>query len=158
MLRMQAGRLCATAVFLLILVSSCNVPRIIILDDPLTPEEHINLGVAYERKDEWDNALKEYEAAAGKLPVGYLYLGNIYFQQGAYDKAESAYMRVINELPHLADAYNNLAWLYYTKGEKLSEAEELATKAIEKDPANSNYQDTLKKIRELLKKNVYNKN
>jgi len=36
-------------ILLAILLSGCALPRIIFLDDPLTPEEHINLGVAYEK-------------------------------------------------------------------------------------------------------------
>ena len=48
-----------------------------------------------------------------------------------------------------ADAYNNLAWLYYTKKENLDEAESLAAKAIELNPEKRDvYQDTLDKIRE----------
>lgn len=35
--------LCSLVVF-----SSCSLPRIIVLDDPLTPEEHLHLGVAYD--------------------------------------------------------------------------------------------------------------
>ena len=31
------------------MTASCSIPRIVVLRDPLTPEEHINLGVAYER-------------------------------------------------------------------------------------------------------------
>jgi hypothetical protein len=34
----------------------------------LSPEEHLNLGVAYENKGELDDALKEYETASKKIP------------------------------------------------------------------------------------------
>ncbi len=51
-----------------------------------------------------------------------------------------------------ADAYNNLAWLYYVKKEHLDEAENLAAKAVELNPSKKNiYLNTLKKIRELKK-------
>ncbi|MEK7788951.1 MAG: tetratricopeptide repeat protein, partial [Planctomycetota bacterium] len=73
------------------LLTSCALPKIIILDDPLSPEEHINLGVAYEKQGEIDNALKEYRLASKKLPLAYLYMGNIYFQKNDFDEAESAY-------------------------------------------------------------------
>ena len=132
------------------LLTSCALPRIIILDDPLSPEEHINLGVAYEKKGEIDNALKEYRLASKKLPLAYLYMGNIYFQKNDFDEADSAYKKAIEKEPSNSDAYNNLAWLYYTKRENLSEAEELALKAIELNPSKKEiYQDTLAKIREL---------
>jgi tetratricopeptide (TPR) repeat protein len=127
---------------------ACSLPKIIILDDPLSPEEHINLGVAYEKKGEVDNALKEYRLASKKLPLAYLYMGNIYFQKNDFDEAESAYKKAIKKDPQNADAHNNLAWLYYTKKENLDEAESLALKAIELNPLKKElYQDTLVKIR-----------
>ena len=133
------------------LLTSCSLPRIIILDDPLSPEEHINLGVAYERKGEIDNALKEYRLASKKHPLAYLYMGNIYFQKNDFDEAESAYRKAIKKDSQNADAHNNLAWLYYTKKENLNEAEELALKAIELNPSKKEiYQDTLAKIRRKL--------
>jgi tetratricopeptide (TPR) repeat protein len=128
------------------------MPRIIVLDDPLSPEEHLNLGVAYENNGELDNAMKEYKTASGRLPAGYLYMGNIYFKKNEFKKAESYYLKTIDEDPKNADACNNLAWLYYVKKENLDEAEGLALKAIKLDPSRKNtYQDTLERIMELRK-------
>jgi tetratricopeptide (TPR) repeat protein len=136
-----------------LLLAACSMPRIIVLDDPLSPEEHINLGVVYEKKGEFESAIKEYEAASKKLPVAYLYLGNVYFQKKELGEAEEYYRIAIDEDPQNADAHNNLAWLYYTKRENLYEAERLALKAIEISPSKREiYQDTLEKIRGLLKK------
>lgn len=136
---------------LIIFLSSlcaCSLPRIIILDDPLSPEEHINLGVAYEGKGELDNALKEYRSASDKLPRAFLYMGNIYFRKEKFDDAEVCYKKAIREDPKSADAYNNLAWIYYARGKNLDEAETLVSKAIELEPAKRGiYQDTLDKIR-----------
>lgn len=126
------------------------MPRIIILDDPLSPEEHINLGVTYERKGEFEAAIKEYEAASRKNPLAYLYTGNVYFTLKNYEKAEEYYKRAIEEDPQNSDAYNNLAWLYYTIGKDLEEAERLVKRAIELNPSKSAlYEDTLRKIREI---------
>ncbi|GER94174.1 hypothetical protein A45J_1933 [hot springs metagenome] len=147
-----------------VLSFSCSFPRIIILDDPLTPEEHINLGVAYEKKGELDLAIKEYEIASKKLPIAYLYLGNVYMQKENLDEAEKYYKKAIKKQPDIADAYNNLSWLYYIKAkgqglkvedanEILKEAEGLVLKALELNPLNENYKDTLNKIRELKSKN-----
>lgn len=132
------------------------MPRIIILDDPLTPEEHINLGVIYEKKGEIDQAIEEYKKATKKMPSAYLYLGNAYFQKGDLKEAERNYKRAIKKQPDLSDAYNNLAWLYYIKVkdfdiesiEIIEKAEGLAIKALELKPANEDYQDTLNKIRD----------
>jgi tetratricopeptide (TPR) repeat protein len=133
-----------------LLFFGCALPRIVVLDDPLSPEEHLNLGVSYEKKGELDNALKEYQEASGKLPAAYLFMGNIYFQKKEYDEAETYYKKAIKKDLHNADAYNNLAWLFYTKNEKLDEAEKLALKAMELNPAKKDvYQDTLDKVRGL---------
>jgi tetratricopeptide (TPR) repeat protein len=141
---------CLLSTIYCLLLSGCAFPRIIILDDPLTPEEHLNLGVTYEKDGEFDNALKEYHAASEKLPLAYLYIGNIYFQKADLDETESYYKKAVKKDPENADAYNNLAWLYYTKGENLDEAERLALRAIELNPSKRViYEDTLKNIRDL---------
>jgi tetratricopeptide (TPR) repeat protein len=127
-------------------------PEDIILKDPLTPEEHLNLGVAYEQQGEFEAAIKEYTAAAKKIPRAYLYLGNVHFQKKLLGKAEAYYQKAIKNDPRNADAHNNLAWLYYTKKENLEEAEVLALKAIDLNPAKETiYRDTLEKIREMKK-------
>ncbi len=135
---------------LLLVMSSCaSLPRIIVLEDPLSPEEHINLGVAYEEKGELDNAYKEYKEASRKLPAAFLYMGNISFKKGEFSDAEVCYKKAIKKDPKSADAYNNLAWLYYTEKRNLEEAETLAAKAIELNPSKKDvYQDTLDRIRE----------
>ncbi len=131
--------------FLTAALMSCGLPRIVILNDPLTPEEHVNLGVAYEKKGELDAALEQYKTASTKLPMAYLYLGNIYFQKNDFDNAEKAYKQSIakTESP---GAYNNLAWLYYTTDKNLEEAEKLARKAVDLSPGMADFRDTLEKI------------
>jgi tetratricopeptide (TPR) repeat protein len=130
----------------------CSFPRIIVLRDPLTPEEHLNLGVTYEQQGDFDNAIKEYHRAAKNLPRANLYLGNVHFQKKEWKEAENFYRKAIEAEPDNADARNNLAWLYYTRKEKLDQAERLAQKAMELNPAKGDvYRDTLEKIRELKK-------
>jgi tetratricopeptide (TPR) repeat protein len=131
-------------------MNSCAIPRIIVLDDPLSPEEHLNLGVAYENQGELEDALREYKEASRKLPVAYLYMGNVYFRKNDYDEAERHYKKAIKKDPTNADAYNNLAWLYYTEMIRLDEAERLVLKAQELNPSKKEiYLDTLEKIRSL---------
>ncbi len=133
-----------------LLISGCAFPRIIFLDDKLLPEEHIALGVAYEQKGQFEYAIKEYESAAKKTSSAYFYLGNAYFRNNNFDRAEKYYRKSIKAQPEHADSYNNLAWLYYIKRENLTEAESLAEKAIEFNPGKKAvYSDTLEKIRGL---------
>ena len=108
--------------------------------------------MAYEKQGELDAAIKECKLAAKNLAVGYLYLGNVYFQKKELGKSEEYYKRAIKKEPRNADAHNNLAWLYYTKKENLDQAENLALKALELNPAKESiYRDTLEKIRALRK-------
>jgi len=137
---------------LMIFLVGCSLPRIIILTDPLTPEEHLNLGVAYEKKGDLDHAITEYRLAAKKLPLAYLYIGNAYFQKKEWVEAERCYKKAIEKDPKNADAHNNLAWLHYIKHENLDLAERLVLKAIELNPSKGDiYRDTLERIRELKK-------
>ena len=137
--------------FFLLTTASCAFPKIIVLQDPLSPEEHINLGLTYEKKGETEGAIEEYKKAAKNLPTAYLYLGNIYYGKGEYSVAEGYYRKVIKKKPDLADAYNNLAWMFYRSGTNLKEAETLSQKALELDPSNDNYKDTFKAIGERIK-------
>ncbi len=135
-----------------VLVTGCSLPRIIILKDPLTPEEHLNLGVAYERRGEFDLAVREYQKAARTLPRALVYLGNVHFLRNEWKEAEAYYRKAIEKDPGNADAHNNLAWLFYSKGENLEEAEALAQKALALDPTKEEiYKDTLEKVRKMRK-------
>src|SRR5512136_2891740 len=144
--------------FLLLLLilafAGCSIPKIIVFEDPLTPEEHLTLGVAYEHKGEYDLAIREYELASKQKPVAYLYLGNVYFLKSEYDKAEECYRDAIRRDHDLADAYNNLAWLLYSQKQNLDEARSLALKAIALNPEGRAISlDTLKKIEDHTTRN-----
>jgi tetratricopeptide (TPR) repeat protein len=132
-----------------LLLFSCSLPRIITLKDPLTPEEHIKLGLGYENRGEYGPALEQYEIAGKNLSVAYLYIGNLYFTKGEYDNAETAYEKAITKSGD-PRAYNNLAWLYYTTDREMAKAEELARKAVSLSPASEDFKDTLNKIRKKI--------
>jgi tetratricopeptide (TPR) repeat protein len=144
------------SLFLLILAFfGCSIPKIIVMEDPLTPEEHLKLGVAYEQKGEYDLAIREYESASKFITISYFYLGNAYFQKSEYNKAEASYRKAIRNDPGLADAYNNLAWLLYSQNKDLDEARSLALKAISLNPeGKAPYLDTLKRIEDCKAGNI----
>ena len=134
----------------LVVISGCSLPRITVLEDPLSPEEHLKLGMAYESNKEYDLAVAEYTTASRSLPAAYLFLGNVLFLQGKYAESEQRYRQAIKELPEDPRPYNNLAWLYYTQGIRLEEAERLARRAVALAPASEDapYRDTLNQILE----------
>jgi tetratricopeptide (TPR) repeat protein len=146
--RVLVACLKAVAIVLIgLTAASCSFPRIAVLHDPLSPEEHVNLGVSYEKRGELDAALKEYKTASKKLPLAHLYIGNVYFRQKNYTKAKKSYKAVI-EKNGPAEAYNNLAWLYYITDTHLDVAEELARKAVTLSPDTQDFRDTLQKIQD----------
>lgn len=132
----------------------CSLPYIHVYKDPLTPEEHFKLGVAYEQEGEHEAAMKEYKAASKDIAEAYYYLGNIYFTQGEYEEAEKNYKIAIKKLPKNPRSYNNLAWLYFKQARNLKEAESLASQAVElvAEEESAPYRDTLDKIRQALDK------
>lgn len=94
------------------------------MDDPLTAEEHNNLGVIYEREGKYDLALKEYKlalSADGELVTPLVNIGNVYMKQGNHKEAEKYYKKALKKDKHNLGAANNLASLYIETGENYSE-------------------------------------
>ncbi len=110
----------------LLLAGGCSrIPGIIVLSDPLTAAEHVDLGVAYERKGELDLAQREYERALRKDRKFYrarVNLGNIFLAKKEYGKAREEYLRALELRPGDADATNNLSWAAIFSGEGIDEA------------------------------------
>ncbi len=147
--RISFAVICFLAFFSLL--SGCTFPRIIVLSDPLSPQEHLTLGLSYEKAQEFDAALKEYQQAAPHLPLAHFYMGNLYFTRGEIASAEKHYLQTLEEDPENADACNNLAWLYFSSGKNLAEAHRLALRALQLNPSKSAiYLDTLEKIKEKM--------
>jgi len=111
---------------LLLSVPACaRLPKIIILEDPLSPDEHVTLGVAYERKGEFDLAAREYEAALKRDPAFFqarVNLGNVRLAQGRYDAAREEYLAALELRPADPAATNNLAWAAILSGKEREDA------------------------------------
>jgi len=131
----------AAALVSAVTVAGCagqQLPRIVVLHDPLLPEDHLALGVAYEREGQPALARTEYETVLRRRPehvTAMVNLGNLAAAEGSRRGAEGWYRRAIRiGGPEAAPAANNLAWLYSTQGKRLSEAVSLARQAIAWDP------------------------
>lgn len=141
--------------FLLLLLivgpAGCGtIPKVIVLNDPLSNEEHLQLGLSYEARGEWDLAISEYETAldkGGSASVIQGYLGNAYYGKKDYIAAEQAYRKSLHLNARNAPVLNNLASLYLVDRKDLLEAERFVQQAIEIDPARKPYYlDTLAAI------------
>lgn len=118
--------------FLCLAVSACTLPRIIELKDPLSAEEHNDLGVAYEQKGRLDLAEKEYKTSRDKRTdwaIPHFNMGNLYVRMGEIRKAEDSYRKALVLNGSNPDILNNLAYLLYQKG-NIEEAKKLINRAL----------------------------
>ncbi len=117
-------------------VQACSgLPRIVIVHDPLTPQEHVTLGEAYQVQGERKMAAREFEAALRQqmeyVPA-LIGMGNLSFERGALEEAEIFYRRALGTAPGHSGASNNLAMVYLARGDRLDEAERMARNALER--------------------------
>ena len=71
-------------------------------------------------------------------------LGSAYAIQRKFDESRTAYEEVIQRTPDEAESLNNLSWLYsHQQPLKMKLALEYSQKAVQIDPANPHFRDTL---------------
>lgn len=135
-------RTAISCILVLILLSSCSLPRIIILNDPLSVEEHNNLGGIYESQQKYELAAEQYHAALKKDPKSVsslLLLGDLSFRMKNYSVAETAYKKAIKLQPGNGDIYNDLCWVYLEQHTASDMAEALVAKALTASPEHRAY-------------------
>jgi len=140
------------AVFILVGCAMPKIPQIIVIGDPLTAQQHNDLGVAYEEKGDFALAGKEYEKAIKKnrdWVIPYLNLGHLYYRQDKLDQAERALREGLRVKGDHPDLLNNLAWVLMEKGQ-YEQATALIDKAITKEDKEE-YRDTRREIIERRK-------
>jgi len=132
-------------------LTGCASLRGVQFSDPLSPEEHLNLGVAYEHDGKPDLALREYiRAQTGSTKsMALTYQGNIHASTNNIPEAERKYRAALKVNPENPMALNNLAWLLAQEGRSLDEAEMFIRRALEQDPEPLEaYIDTLNAVLE----------
>ena len=132
------------------LAACSELPQVRVLHDPLTPEEHVTLGLTYEVQRHRDLAAREYRTAlaqqAGYVPA-LIGLGNLAFAEGELEESEAFYRQALEASPEHPVANNNLAMLYLARGGDLREAERLALRAlVHKGPLQPYVLDTLANV------------
>lgn len=136
-----------------LLISSCSY--IVILHDPLSAKEHVELGYTYESKKDYKDAIYQYKMAIKKdshYQLAYYNLGNAYFKEHHYKKAIECYKKSYTLNPKNTDALNNIAYAYYKLG-RYNKAKFFILKALKQKPNNKIYIDTLNTIEKRLNHN-----
>jgi len=133
-----------------------RIPRIIVLSDPLSAQEHLELGVAYERKGELDLAAREYGRALrkdGSLVQARINLGNVHLAKREYPGAKDEYRKALSLSPDHPEAANNLAWAAILSGSGLEEAAERMERILSaEDRRTPSLLDTLGVLRMRLRR------
>jgi tetratricopeptide (TPR) repeat protein len=131
----------------MIFLYGCSLPRIVILNDPLSAEEHDKLGAIYESQGKLELAAQQYQEALDKEPKSVsslLHLGDLSFRTKNYREAEASYKKAIKLQPDNGDIYNNLCWVYLERHAEMETAEDLIKKALIITPEHrAYYLDTL---------------
>lgn len=120
-----AAALPVAGLALVTILSGCATPQVVILEDPLTAEEHVALGVSYERRGEYEPAAREYERALRKDHGSFrarLNLANVRLAQERYGDAREGYLKALDAQPGNAEATNNLAWVAILSGDRREDA------------------------------------
>ena len=116
--------------FLALACGCSHIPKVIIIDDPLSKDEHYALGLTYENSGEMELAEREYRLALPQ-PLARLALGNLSWQVRGDAKEAMGYYRQALAADKIPGAANNLAWLLLLEGGSLTEARDLAAMAVE---------------------------
>lgn len=105
--------------------------------------------VVYHRQ-RWDEALKLFQGVIEKFPGDkkmqldcQFLISNIYVKQGDMPKGEQVLLDVLKENPDHPQANNDLGYLWADQNKNLAEAKKMITKALELEPDNAAYQDSM---------------
>ena len=107
---------------------------------------HKNLGLALAMKGQIDEAINHFQDATRLNPDDpeTLYnLGLALEKRGRIDEAIGQYQQVLRLKPEYADACNNLGYLWAERGENLDQARALIEKAVQVQPQNAGFLDSL---------------
>jgi tetratricopeptide (TPR) repeat protein len=130
------------ALIVALILCGCSLPRVIVLNDPLSPGEHNELGSIYESQGKFDLAAQQYREALRKEPeflASLLLLGDLSYRTGNYSEAEDSYQKAIKIQPENGDIYNNLCWVYLGRNAGMEKAEDLIRKALAVTPEHRAY-------------------
>jgi tetratricopeptide (TPR) repeat protein len=112
-------------------------------------EIYLNLSQVYERgrrySDAEQAARKAESFASGPQDneIAWLLLGAVYERQKQFDKAESEFKKVLDVNPKNAQVLNYYGYMLADRGVRLEEAQDLIQRAVDLEPFNGAYLDSL---------------
>ena len=102
--------------------------------------------MAHYRAARYDQAVRAYEEGLALDETHkdlHFQMGVVFEKQGRFDQSVAEFRRVIALDPKHAEAYNYVGYMLAEKGVRLDEAERLIQKALELEPENGYYIDSL---------------
>ena len=110
------------------------------------PIAHVALAGVYSDNDRVDEAVRVLTEAEELFPASRLVvfqLGAVFERVRRYAEAERAFRRVLDRNPDDAPTLNYLGYMLAERGERLDESVVLIQRALELDPQNGSYLDSL---------------
>ena len=107
---------------------------------------HKTLGIALGMKGQMDEAIRQFQTAIRLRPdyaEAHYNLGFAFEQRGRTNEAISQYQQVLRLKPDYPDACNNLGYLWTQQGQNLDQARALIEKAVQVQPQNAGFLDSL---------------
>jgi tetratricopeptide (TPR) repeat protein len=112
-------------------------------------ELYLNISQIYERSHRYQEA-EEMARKAEALPgepreneMTWFLLGAIYERQKQYDKAEEQFKKVLTVNPKNPEALNYFGYMLADRGMRLEEARDMIQRALDQEPFNGAYLDSL---------------
>ncbi len=110
------------------------------------PDSYVALAQAYSDAKRGDEAVRVLQEAQAKFPedttIGFE-LGAVFDKQKRFADAEAAFREILKKEPDNAPALNYIGYMLAERGERLNESVDLLKKALELEPDNGSYLDSL---------------
>lgn len=106
---------------------------------------YFHQGLMYSKKGNYEHAVRSYKNLLKicRSDLGYYYLGAAYERLGKIYYAARQFNRAIKLNPDYGEAYNYLGYMYIDRGKKLDQSIKLIKKALEIEPENAYFVDSL---------------
>ncbi|MGB9430695.1 MAG: tetratricopeptide repeat protein, partial [Candidatus Acidiferrum sp.] len=116
---------------------------------PADRETYLNLSQVYERGRRYADAeqaahkAESFAAEPRDNEIAWLLLGAVYERQKQFDKAETEFKKVLDVNPKNAQVLNYYGYMLADRSVRLDEAQDLIQRAVDQEPFNGAYLDSL---------------